>query len=184
MKHYHLCCGVLLALLVFPFQNGFSQRGNLSLGLVPTYKADGYGVQLNANHYHSTTDYVQVSLAATFSKEKPNAGVEFPYDDYLLGIGYFTTILTSPKRGLFFYFGGGPSVGYKYINDGETYFPFDAPEEAESSFIYGGYASFEMDFYISDRFSLIVPINGYYHFNSDLNDSTLLLGAGLRYYLK
>ena len=62
--------------------------------------------------------------------------MEFPYDDYLLGIGYFTTILTSPKRGIFFYFGGGPSVGYKYINDGETYFPFDAPEEVESSFIY------------------------------------------------
>ena len=41
-----------------------------------------------------------------------------------------------------------------------------------------------MDFYISGRFSLIVPINGYYHFNSDLNDSSLLLGAGLRYYFR
>lgn len=182
MKHYHLCFGVLLALLILPFQKGFSQRGNLSFGLVPTYKTNGYGVQLNANHNHSTTDYMQVSLAAAFSKEKPNTGVEFPYEDYLFGLGYFTTILTSPKRGIFFYFGGGPSVGYKYINDGETDFAFDALE-AENSFIYGAYASFEMDFFISDSFSLIVPINGYYHFNSDLNDSTLLLGAGLRYYL-
>jgi len=184
MKHCHLCCGVLLALLIVPFQNALSQRGNLSLGLVPTYKTDGYGIQINANHYHSTTDFMQVSLVATFSTEKPNSGVEFPYEDYLFGLGYFTTILSSPKRGLFFYFGGGPSVGYKYINDGKTDFPFDAPSDAESSFIYGGYASFEMDFYISDRFSLIVPINGYYHFNSDLNDSTLLLAAGLRYYFK
>ena len=74
-------------------------------------------------------------------------------------------------------------MGYKHINNGETEFPFDAVE-AESSFVYGAYASFEMDFFVSDAFSVIVPINGYYHFNSDLNDTTLLLGAGLRYYFK
>ncbi|WP_164732298.1 hypothetical protein [Flagellimonas oceanensis] len=45
MKHYHLCFGALLVLLVFPTQKVFSQRGNLSLGLVPTYKTDGYGLQ-------------------------------------------------------------------------------------------------------------------------------------------
>ncbi|WP_318310735.1 conjugal transfer protein TraO [Flagellimonas crocea] len=183
MKHYHLCFGLLLAALILPAQQCLSQRSYLSLGAVPTYKTDGYGIQLSANHYHSTTDYIQVSLAATFSKEKPNAGVEFPYDDYFLNLGYFTTILGSPKRGINFYFGGGPSLGYKYINDGKTDFAFDALE-AESSFIYGAYASFEMDFFVSDAFSLIVPVNGFYHFNSDLNDSTLLLGAGLRYYLK
>jgi len=183
MKHYHLCYGLLLVALILSVQECFSQRSYLSIGAVPTYKTDGYGIQLNANHYHSAIDYLQVSLVATFSKEKPNSGVEFPYDDYLLNLGYFTTILTSKKRGIFFYFGGGPSVGYKYINKGETEFDFDAIE-AESSFIYGAYASFEMDFFVSDAFSLIVPINGYYHFNSDLNDSTLLLGAGLRYYFK
>lgn len=183
MKNYHLDYGVLLALLLFSFQQVFSQRGNLSLGLVPTYKTDGYGIQLNSNYYHSTMDFMQVSLAATFSKEKPNSGVEFPYDDYLFGLGYFTTILSAPDKGIFFYFGGGASAGYKYINKGNTEFAFDALE-AESSFIYGGYASFEMDFYISDAFSLIIPINGYYHFNSYLNDSTLLLGAGIRYYFK
>ncbi|MEC8830952.1 MAG: conjugal transfer protein TraO [Bacteroidota bacterium] len=111
MKHYHLCFGVLLVLLIFPNQKTFAQRGNLSLGLVPTYKTDGYGLQLNVNHYHSTTDFIQVSLAATSSKEKPDAGVEFPYEDYLLGIGYFTTILTSPSRGVFFYFGGAHQLG-------------------------------------------------------------------------
>ncbi len=74
-------------------------------------------------------------------------------------------------------------MGYKYINKGETEFDFDAIE-AESSFIYGAYASFEMDFFVSDAFSLTIPINGYYHFNSDLNDSTLLPGAGPRHYFK
>lgn len=183
MKKTHLFHGLLLLLCIVPAQQGFSQRSNFSVGAVPSYKTDGYGVQLNINHYHSTTDYFQVSLAAAFSKETPNSGVEFQYEDYFLNLGYFTTILTSPRRGISFFFGGGPSLGYKYINNGKTDFPFDAIK-AESSFIYGGYASFEMDFFISDAFSLIIPINGFYHFNSDLNDSTLLLGAGLRYYLK
>ncbi|MEW2920449.1 conjugal transfer protein TraO [Muricauda sp. ANG21] len=181
-KTYLIYLG-LWALFVIPIQQMHSQRGNLSVGVVPTYKTDGYGVQASLNYTHSTTDYLQVAMAATFSNEQPNSGVEFPYHDYLFSLGYFTTILTSPKKGFFFYFGGGPSVGYKYINNGETEFAFNALS-AESSFIYGGYASFEMDFFISDAFSLIVPINGFYHFNSDLNDTTLLLGVGIRYYLK
>ncbi len=183
MKHFHLCWGLFCMLFALVCEQGFSQRSYLSIGAVPTYKTDGYGIQLNTNYYHNATDYFQVLLAATFSKETPNSGVEFPYEDYFLNLGYFTTILTSPKRGISFYFGGGPSLGYKYINNGDTFFPFDAIE-AESSFIYGGYASFEMDFFLADAFSVIVPINGFYHFNSDLHDSTLLLGAGLRYYFK
>ena len=174
---------VLWVLFVISVQQIHAQRSNFSVGVVPTYKTDGYGAQVNLNHYRNTTDYFQAALAATFSKEQPNSGVEFPYQDYLFSLGYFTTVLTSPKRGFFIFCGGGPSVGYKYINNGKTEFAFDAIN-AESSFIYGAYASFELDFFLSDAFSLIVPINGYYHFNSDLNDSTVLLGAGIRYYLK
>ncbi|MBO0352563.1 hypothetical protein J0656_00935 [Muricauda ruestringensis] len=103
MKHYHLCYGLLLVALILSVQECFSQRSYLSIGAVPIYKTDGYGIQLNANHYHSAIDYLQVSLVATFSKEKPNSGVEFPYDDYLLNLGYFTTILTSKKRGIFLF---------------------------------------------------------------------------------
>jgi hypothetical protein len=57
--------------LIFPVQQNFSQRSNFSVGAVPSYKTDGYGIQLNINHYYSTTDYMQASLVADFSKEKP-----------------------------------------------------------------------------------------------------------------
>ena len=183
MKKDHLFYGILLILLIVPAQQNLSQRSNFSVGLVPSYKTDGYGINTNLNHYHNTTDYFQVSFVATFSKEHPNSGVEFPYEDYLFNLGYFTTVLTLPRRGFFIFFGGGPSIGYKYINNGETDFPFDA-SMAESGFIYGGFASFEMDFFLSDSLSLITPINGFYHFNSDLTNSMLLLGIGIRYYLK
>ncbi len=172
---------VLLCLMLS--QDLLSQRTNYAMGLVPNYKTDGYGVTLGFNYTRSATDYLQASLVAAFSKEQPNSGVEFPYEDYVFNLGYFTTVLSVPRKGIFFYFGGGPSVGYKNINKGSVEFPFDALH-AESGFIYGGYASFEMDFFLSDAFSLIVSTTGYYHFNSDLNDSMLLLGVGLRYYFK
>lgn len=183
MRNAYVIYLALWALFLISVQKVHSQRGDFALGVVPSYKADGYGIQINLNYSHSTTDHVQASIIAAFSKEQPNSGVEFPYHDYLLNIGYFTTVLTSPKRGLFIFFGGGPSIRYEYINNGEPEFRFDALK-AESGFIYGGFASFELDFFISDAFSLIVPINGYYHINSDLNNSMLLLGVGIRYYLK
>ncbi|NAY91881.1 hypothetical protein GTQ34_08125 [Muricauda sp. JGD-17] len=173
----------LMVLCILLSNQVLSQRTNVAIGMVPNYKTDGFGATLSLNYTRSSTDYLQAAVVAAFSKEQPNSGVEFPYEDYLFNLGYFTTVLSAPRKGIFFYFGGGPSVGYKHINDGNTEFPFDALE-AESSFIYGGYASFEMDFFLSDAFSLIIPINGYYHFNSDLNDSMLLLGVGVRYYFK
>lgn len=183
MKKTYFSYLALWALLAVPGQQIHSQRSNFSVGAVPSYKADGYGIHINLNHYHSSTDYLQASFVAAFSKEQPNSGVEFPYNDYVFNLGYFTTVLTSPKRGFFIFFGGGPSIGYEYINNGETSFPFDA-SKAESGFIYGVSASFEMDFFISQSLSLITPINGFYHFNSDLNNSMVLLGVGIRYYLK
>ena len=182
MKKAYLTYSALWALFVIPAQQSHSQRSNFSVGVVPSYKTDGYGINVSLDHYHNTTDYLHASIIATFSKQKPNSGVEFPYEDYLFNLGYFTTVLTSPKRGFFIFFGGGPSVGYEYINNGEADFPFDAIM-AESGFVYGGFASFEMDFFLTQSLSLVTPINGFYHFNSDLNNSMLLLGIGIRYYL-
>ena len=174
---------MVLVLCLMLSQPLLSQRTNIAAGLVPNYKTDGFGATLSFTCTRSATDYLQASIVAAFSKEQPNSGVEFPYEDYWFNIGYYTTILSVPRLGFFFYFGGGPSVGYKHINGGNTEFAFDALE-AESGLVYGAYASFEMDFFLSDAFSLIVPVNGFYHLNSDLNDATLLLGVGLRYYFK
>ncbi|UII77904.1 conjugal transfer protein TraO [Flagellimonas sp. HMM57] len=171
-----------LAMLMISFEHVYSQRSDFFFDVVPSYKTNGYGLNANINYYHNTTDFFRVSFVFASTKEQPDGGLEFPYEDYLLDLGYFTTVLTSPNRGFFIYFGGGPSLGYKHINDGETDFPFDAVE-AESSFIYGGFATFELDFFLSDTFSIILPVTGFYHFNSDLNETALLVGVGLRYYL-
>jgi len=160
----------------------YSQRSGLSFGLAPSYKANGYGISFSADNYWSDTDYAHLSITAVFSNEQPDATVEFPYETYLLNLGYFTTILSRPNRGLFMFFGGGPSIGYEYINKGEIdiVYGYQIPK---SGVIYGGFTSFEMDFYLTDSFSLFVPISGFYHLNGNLNKAILLVGAGIRYYL-
>ena len=173
----------VIALVIVSIQQGHSQRSDLSFGLTPNYRANGYGVSFSSNYYHNVTDYYHLSLVVTFSMEQPDATVEFPYEDYLLNLGYFTTILTWPNRGLSIFFGGGASIGYENINNGEGDILF-INQIPESGFVYGAFASFEMDFFLTGSLSLIVPMNGIYHFNSKVDKSMLLLGVGIRYYLQ
>ncbi|WP_422859186.1 conjugal transfer protein TraO [Flagellimonas sp. S174] len=163
-------------------QQSIAQRSNFSLGIAPNYKVNGYGISGNLNYYHNTTDYFQLSIVAAFSEEQPNSAVEFPFEDYLVNVGYFTTVLTSPRRGTSIFFGGGPSVGYEIINDNVVEVSFGVPIP-ESTFVYGVYASFEMNFYLTDSLSLIVPITGIYHHNSEVEEIKTLLGLGIRFYL-
>ncbi|MEM8847021.1 MAG: conjugal transfer protein TraO [Bacteroidota bacterium] len=174
---------ILLALLMAFTTSVHAQRSISSLSLSPLYKVNGYGVGGSFNYYHSTSDYLQLSMIAAFSEEQPNSAVEFPFEDYLVNVGYFTTVLTSPRRGISIFFGGGPSVGYEIINDDivEVSFGIQTPE---STWVYGAFASFEMDFYLTDSLSLILPTTGMYHFNSEVEDVKLLLGLGIRFYPK
>ncbi|MEM9361020.1 MAG: conjugal transfer protein TraO [Bacteroidota bacterium] len=176
-------CVLLLALLMGFTTSIHAQRSPSSLSLSPLYKVNGYGVGGSFNYYHNASDYLQLSVIAAFSEEQPNSAVEFPFEDYLANLGYFTTVLTSPRRGISIFFGGGPSVGYELINDAivEVSFGIQTPE---STFVYGAFASFEMGFYLTDSLSLIIPTTGIYHFNSEVEDVKLLLGLGIRFYLK
>ena len=160
----------------------YGQRSNASFGILPFYKVNGYGVSGNVNYYHNSTDYVQLAVIAAFSEEQPNSAVEFPFEDYLVHLGYFTPVLTSPRRGISIFFGGGPSIGYEMVNNDmvEESFGVQTPE---SIFVYGAFVSFEMDFYLTDNLSLIVPTTGIYHYNSEVEEIKLLLGMGIRFYL-
>ena len=174
---------ILLALLTVSIAEMYGQRSTSSFGLSPLYKVNGYGVGGSFNYYHNTSDYFQLLMIAAFSEEQPNSAVEFPFEDYLVNLGYFTTVLTSPHRGISIFFGGGPSVGYEIINNDMVEISFGI-QTPESTWVYGAFASFEMDFYLTDSLSLILPTTGMYHFNSEVEDVKLLLGLGIRFYPK
>lgn len=174
---------VIIILAIFSIQKACSQRSDLSFGLTPKYRANGYGLDFSANYYHTVTDYYHLSHVASFAKEQPDSTVEYPYEDYLLNLGYFTTISTWTNRGFSIFFGGGVSAGYEKINEGKPKVLFEV-QIPESGFVYGVFASFEQDFFLTNSLSLIIPMEGIYHFNSKVDKSMLLLGAGIRLYLK
>ncbi|WP_435624904.1 conjugal transfer protein TraO [Flagellimonas sp.] len=158
------------------------QRSNISFGITPNYKVNGYGLSTNFNYHHNPSDYFQLTLTAAFSNEQPNSMVEFPFEDYLMNLGYYTTVLRSERRGISIFFGGGPAVGYEITkkNYQETAF---TEQRAANTFVFGAFASFEMDFYLTDTLSLVVPTTGIYHYNSEVEEVKLLLGLGLRVFL-
>lgn len=169
--------------LLLSTQEMLAQRSYLSVAFNPSYRTNGYGLNVLVNHYHNSTDHWHVSLSMVKSTEQPNATIEFPYTDYLMNIGYFKTVLSSPNRGFYVYVGGGLSGGYEFINKGESFemFGYVIPE---SGLLYGVFASFEMDFYLTDALSFYVPVTGYYHFNSRVDESFAMVGAGVRYFFK
>ena len=171
----------LMALFVISFAQVNAQSTNASLGIVPNYKVNGYGISVNFSYYHNPTDYFQLHLVAAFSKEQPNAAVQFPFKDYLANLGYFTTVLTSERRGISIFFGGGPAVGYEITEESRSESSI-ITQPANQVFVFGAFASFEMDFYLTDTLSLVVPTTGIYHYNSDVEEIKLLLGLGLRWY--
>ncbi|WP_375323716.1 conjugal transfer protein TraO [Flagellimonas sp. GZD32] len=183
MKKKYVCALMVLGLLVVSTQEIFGQRSYLSVAFNPSYRTNGYGLNLLVNHYHNSTDYWHVSLAMVTSTEQPDSSIEFPYTDYLMNLGYFKTVLSRPNRGFYIYAGGGLSGGYEYINNGESFakFGYVVPE---SGMLYGIFASFEIDFYLTDALSFYVPTTAYYHFSSQVDESFVLVGAGVRYFFK
>jgi len=182
MKKHLLPFLILFAVLFPPINKASAQRSVFSFGVTPHYKVNGYGVSANFNYHHNPTDYFQLLLIAAFSEEQPNSTVKFPFEDYLANFGYFTTVLTSRRKGISIFFGGGPSAGYEIYNDGiiDTSFGIQTPE---STFVYGAFASFEIDIFLTEAFSMVIPTTGIYHFNSEAEKMKLLLGVGIRCYL-
>ncbi|SDQ30522.1 conjugal transfer protein TraO [Flagellimonas zhangzhouensis] len=183
MKKKYIFSLLVFGLLMVSAQEIMAQRSYLSVAFNPSYRTNGYGLNLLVNHYHNATDYWHVSLSMVNSKEQPDSSIEFPYTDYLMNVGYFKTVISRPNRGFYIYVGGGLSGGYEYINKGESFtkFGYTIPE---SGMLYGVFVSFEMDFYLTDALSLYVPVTGYYHVNSKVDESFAVVGAGVRYFFK
>ena len=181
MKKQGSCILFLMVFFVISLAQVNAQRSNVSLGIVPTYKVNGYGISANFNYHHNPTDYFQLHLVVAFSEEQPNSAVAFPFENYLANLGYFTTVLSSKRRGISIFFGGGPAVGYEITKESNSQSSFMV-EPATQIFVFGAFASFEVDFYLTDALSLVIPTTGIYHYNSAVEEIKLLLGLGLRWY--
>lgn len=160
-----------------------AQRSTMSLEFAPGYSQEGFGAKAAFNYYHNRTDYYHLNLIATFSNEKTANQIDIPYNNYLLNVGYFTPVFSNRQNSFSVFVGGGLSVGYETVNKGNTELSDGSLLVSKNQFLYGPYLGVSPDISLSDEFSLIVPMDLFYHFGSDLGGIQFLIGIGARYYL-
>lgn len=150
----------------------------LSSGIVE----DGYGINAGYNYYLNRFRYIQGAVFLSFAEDNQQ-GFSIPYNNFTLNIGYFNNIIEALNRKFTASLGAGPVVGYEIINNGEQELSTGALVNNSSEFIYGGFIGAELDFYLSESFSIIGKANQYYHPSSDLGQFAFFGGVGIRYIL-
>lgn len=166
------CCGTL---------SSFGQTSKSSLGLSGGYVPEGFGVEASYVLHTNLSDFIKISALATFAKENSSTGVSIPYNDYLLNIGYYSSLYKSPTSGISLSVGGGASIGYENVNNGESLLSDGSVLTSQSGFVYGLSAGTDFDLFLNDTISLFVPSSFIYQFNSDLGGFIFYIGLGLRY---
>lgn len=160
----------------------YSQNYSSGIGLTGGITQDGYGALANYNYYIDRDDFVQAGLYLSFANDEYE-GEKIPYNLFAFHAGYFKTIWKSRNRSFALSIGGGGIAGYEIINNGEEELPTGALIENNSKFIYGLYGGVEMDYYLSEKVSLLLKANQYYHINSELGELVSFGGIGIRYFL-
>ena len=74
------------------------------------------------------------------------------------------------------------SGGYETVNKGEKNLSNGALITSRPGFIYGAFLGLDIDYSISDKLSLVLKANQYYHANSNLGEFVPFVGLGLKYY--
>ncbi|WP_421805756.1 conjugal transfer protein TraO [Flagellimonas sp.] len=165
------CCSYLVS----------AQRSKTALGVSAGYVPEGYAVEASFNYYNNLTDFIKTGVMVSFSNELLETNIEVPYNNYLVNVGYFTKLVQSPQSGFSAALGGGISLGYEYINNGENILSDGSVLLSQSGFVYGLMGGVDLDIFLSSSLSMFLPANFIYQFNSDMGNSIIYAGLGVRY---
>lgn len=155
-----------------------------SIGLSGGYVEDGYGVLFNYNYHMDRYSYFHIGIFGAFAEDRETELYRIPYTVFTFQPGYFRRLYeSSGYKPISVLIGIGAVGGYEVINNGNNTLPNGAIIQADSKFIYGGFAGLELDYHFSNSFSLVAKANEYYHVNSDIGNWYPFFGAGIRYYL-
>jgi len=184
MKRINFFRILFFGFVLFSVTNTFAQRSKVSVGVSPVLLMDGYGGTAHINFHHKMTDFIQANVFIGLSnKEVASSNVEYPNDNYLFNLGYFTTLFSSPDKGISLFLGGGASLGLEHINQGNLELSDGSILLSEGGFVYGGFASLDLDWFLNESLSLTLPVNGFYHPNSNIDEAMFFVGVGIRYYI-
>ncbi len=142
---------------------------------------DGYGGEFTYNTYRSELAFTQVALAVSVDNFV-SGEVTIPYSSFALSYSYFRSLYRTGRKPKVISVGGGALVGYELANNGNNDLSNIVSLNGESKFIYGALASAELDYTVSEHFSLVARTVQFYHANSDFGKLTNFSGVGIRYY--
>ena len=155
---------------------------NSSIDITAGYTPDGYAINANYNIVFDPS-YMKLGMYVSSSKEITTENYEIPYSIFSVNAGYFYPLITSNNQIFVFSAGGGVLAGYEIVNNGSKELPNGSLIDSQSNFIYGGFATGELEIGITNRFYILAKATEYYHLNSDLGAATFYGGIGARFYI-
>lgn len=177
---------LLLLIFILPTISFSQSFGNYStqIGLGVGYVENGVGISLNVDYYLNRFDYIQTELLLGFASDKVSSlEIKVPYDTFTINGGYFKEVATLNRDAIAFKVGGGVSLGYQIINNGNKDLSSGALIESDSKFIYGLYIGAESIIYLNETFQTALKYKQFYRPNSDIGKFTPYIAVSLIYSL-
>lgn len=158
----------------------FSQES--SFGFSGGYATNGFGIHASYNYELSQNDYLQTSFFFSKSNDK-SSFLKIPYSTLALNIGYYYNLVKDRNSRFIGSIGGGASIGYEILNEGNTVLETGALIEGNSSLVYGALLGSELKYFLSDELALLNVMNSYIYANSHLGAVSLYIGLGVQYFI-
>lgn len=149
-----------------------------SLGIVQ----DGIGGIFSYNYFLDRHDNIEAGVFLTAAKFKYVEGIKIPYNDFTLNVGYSKNVFWNYQNTFNVNLAAGGVFGYETVNNGEKELKNGAIIRSEPGFIYGAYIGVDLDYALTDQYSITLRLNEYYHANSTLGEFIPFVGLGVRYY--
>lgn len=156
------------------YSNGFS----VSLGAVQ----DGVGGLISYNYFIDRHDFIEAGLFLTAANYKYKEDIKIPYNDFTANIGFSKNVFYNYQNTFNVNLCGGGVFGYETLNRGDKNLSNGALILSKQSFIFGGYLGVDIDYSITDKTSLLLKANQFYHANSSLGEFMPYVGVGVRFY--
>lgn len=126
----------------------------------------------NGNRWVFGTEYMQ--------KSHEYKDILIPVSQITAEGGYYLNFLSDRSKTLFFSVGLSAMAGYETINWGKELLFDGATITSEDNFLYGGAVSFEIETFLSDRFTLLINARERILFDSEINKFHTQVGIGFR----
>ncbi|MDY8135524.1 conjugal transfer protein TraO [Aquimarina sp. 2201CG5-10] len=157
-----------------------AQSHKMAASFTGGYVQDGLGGMVTLDYKLNEFDFLQFNLQANFTNLE-TGNVEIPVDLYAFNGGYFFDVIRNNSRIFALSLGGGATIGYEIINNGDD--SIDGQIlliEDKSKLVFGAYVGLDADIFIIPTIAINIKANEVYHANSEIGEFSPYLGLGVK----